>query len=147
MTFRVYLVKCVDGREYVGCTSLILKVRLRCHRQAKTSQLGAEIRRLGIQDFSITLLSEHEDELLAHSAEQIELETRKCWWPIGFNCTRTGKAGAMLVPPFTGKKHTEEWKQKNGERMKGNQWHLGHRHSEETRAKMSAAQKRRYEKK
>ena len=41
--------------------------------------------------------------------------------------------------PFLGKHHTEEAKRKNAEAHKGKQYHLGHKHSDETRQKMRLA--------
>lgn len=44
-----------------------------------------------------------------------------------------------------GRKHTEEWKRANGERMKGNQHVRGYRYTDEQKAKSSESKRRRYQ--
>lgn len=53
-----------------------------------------------------------------------------------FNFTDGGEDITGINNPMYNKHHTEEWKKQNSKRMKGNKHLLGHKHSDETRAKM-----------
>lgn len=54
---------------------------------------------------------------------------------------KMSEAAKRRKPSFLGHKHSEETKQKISEFHKGNTWHLGCRHTEEAKQKMSIAHK------
>lgn len=146
----IYLITClVNGKKYVGQTTKTVEKRFKEHVRRKKSLISKAIHEFGVENFTVEVLEECE------TSEQ--LNARECYWiayfdcisPKGYNCTNGGQGGWHHTPeacariaaansgenhPMYGRHHTPESKALIGASSKGR------RPSEETKAKLSAAQ-------
>jgi group I intron endonuclease len=149
----------VNGKSYVGQTSLLLENRVRRHFRNHT-YLGNTLRKYGLDNFTFSVLEVCTSKDQMDEREQFWIKEINCRHPLGYNFAAGG--GGSLGYVFTekqrerlslshigipqskesikkrilantGKKRSEDFR----ERMR--LLHIGRRPSEETRKKMSLA--------
>lgn len=146
------------NHRYIGKTERGLSHRVSQHKAAaragEISALYHAIRKYGELNIKVEILAEEDDpEFLTFLEIHYirELQTKR---PHGYNLTDGGDGmcgwemplHARLKISASAKKRrlTPETRAKIGAASKGHKYKLGSKHSDETRAKMSASQKRRY---
>ena len=168
--FCVYVIWCaVTNKYYVGVTYQKPILRIRQHKKGKQF-IDSEIKRIGWQgNWDWWLVEENISPELIDEREKFWVEFFNSVYPNGYNRTHGGigkisvseKTRALIREkalardysgeknPHYGKKHTDEVKAAQSERMKGENnprfgkspTNKGVPHTEEARAKMSAAHK------
>lgn len=98
--FCVYLITCLaNGKQYVGKAADAWK-RWQTHRRQAWSRLGSctalyrAMRKHGVPQFSITVLSEHDTEAEAFAAEIAAIAAHRTRSPHGYNLTDGGEGAS-----------------------------------------------------
>jgi len=149
MIYTIYIItNKVNAKQYIGMTNNISK-RWREHIKADGGcpALHAAIHKYGIGSFVLTVIANSYDRESACSVERLLIAEHNTKSPHGYNIARGGEGG--IGRPWTpeerntrnfgmrGKKHTDASKEKNRKSNTGNR--IGWRHTEESKAKMSAS--------
>ena len=139
-----------NGKPYVGQTTRPIKERFREHARCRKSLIGKAIRKYGAENFTFEVLEECENAEQLNEREIFWIAELNCKSPNGYNIsdggeghmgwTHTPEACAKISAtnrgeknPFYGKHHTDETKAKMSAAK------CGRKLSPETRAKISAA--------
>ena len=153
----------MNNKIYLGA-SLDMKKRWSCHRallrsgKHKNPHLQSSWKKYGEKSFEFELLLICREKQLPR-LEQLLLDKMKLDYNIAINAEnamrgrpRTAESKLRMsisnrgqIPWIKGKHHTRETKEKIRKALVGNSNHLGHKASGRSREKMSAAQKRRWQ--
>lgn len=127
----------VNGKIYVGQTKKSLKERFQEH-SCTDYPIGRGIRKYGKENFTIEPLEECETREQLNECEIFWIAELKSKSPNGYNLTDSGDGVSGCI-------FTDESKAKMSLSHRGQTaWNKGIKASAESRAKMSAAQKRRF---
>lgn len=155
------LTSVVNGKQYVGKTrqSLIQrwKQHVRTAKSGRQSCIHAALRERGYSAFTHRILSEALNEKAADQLERFWIRELGTLYPAGYNKNNGGAARPVgyshrldtkskMSRSRLGHKDAPRTLEKRRKRALGNTYHLGHTASTESRARMSAAQRRRYAK-
>lgn len=98
--FSIYIIKNkLNDKVYVGRTSYAIEHRFRNHtyaskRTRKITPLAVAMRNLGVENFWVELLEQHEDQKIAREREMYWVETLKP----EYNANQGGSGGETRVP-------------------------------------------------
>lgn len=123
----------ITGKQYVGLTTKDVDRRISEHIIGKT-YIGRALRKYGIQSFNISVIDSAITIDVLYEKEKYWIKYYECKSPSGYNLTDGGEGGLGHIV-------SEEGKRKIGRANKGNKYRLGHTFTEESRIKMSLAQK------
>lgn len=154
----LYLVTAPSGHQYVGISSQGTKKRWRDHQKAARrgvkTPLNSAIKKYGAAAFTVrTLVVTTWEEL--NRLEPLVIKAYGTRWPDGYNLREGGsqstphsESSALQAAKMRGRRHSEQQRKAHTAAMsslevrtKLSEAHKGHTHSEETKAKMSAARK------
>jgi group I intron endonuclease len=133
------IVNVTNGKFYVG-SSIVVKTRLRTHRRDlrngshHCSYLQRAWNKYGEESFKFEIIEYFDDKVLLIEAEDRWLSVHQGQSHC-YNTGRTAKAS------FLGRTHADETKAKVSAAQKGKQHRLGHTNSPEHRARQSAGMK------
>jgi group I intron endonuclease len=142
----VYLVThAATGRQYVGQTIRSIEARLRSHAQDKRTHVGRSIRKYGVDEFAIEAIERCHSQQDLDAAEVFWIDWYRTLEPLGFNVATGGRgvgplsdeAKALVAAAKRGVKKSPEAIAKVAAA------HRGLKRSEETRARMRAASAKR----
>ena len=138
----------LNGMTYVGQTTRSLEVRFKEHTKAD-SLIGDAIRKYGEENFSREIIEECKSSKQLYKREMFWIAYFNCKAPNGYNQTDGGESGwthtpetrAKMSESHTGTHLTAESRSKIATAQLGNKNSLGHRHTAESRTKMSKVNK------
>jgi group I intron endonuclease len=141
----------VDGKQYVGATTLKLPHRWSLHKTAAQRHpkglFHEALRVHGSEMFTIRELSTCLNKKTLDDLEKFWIRKLRTQSPAGYNMTGGGMAGFKVGPEISaklsaagmGRQPSAETREKLRKSSTGNRAFLGRKHSPETRAKMSAS--------
>jgi len=161
------IVNKINGKCYVGQTVRDFDYRMYWHiysaRTGPTSYIHRAIRKYGIQSFEFCVIDTASSKEILNEKETYWIRHLNSRAPDGYNMTNGGNGGSTNEGkphtaetirkmseqkkgdknPFFRKQHSDEVKRNLSKILKGNKHLLGHKHSEETRKKMSQSHRKR----
>jgi group I intron endonuclease len=149
----------ITGKQYVGKTTKSAETRWKQHvrtaNSGRNSCFHAAIREHGPAAFIWYVLSEALNAEVADKLERFWIRELNTFDPVGYNRNNGGAARpsgfrhrpetrSKMSAARMGHKAEASTLEKQRKRALGNSYHLGHKATPEARARMSAAQRRRY---
>ncbi len=83
MNFVYEITNNINNKKYIGVTKSPI-TRFKAHKNAKTD-LGTDIRNLGVENFNMQIIFEHEDRRICYIEEQKNIESKNTVYPYGYN--------------------------------------------------------------
>lgn len=130
--YALYRIHCIKtNMDYIGWSINPINRVFKQHEK-NDSYIGNAIRLYGwdIFDVDVLYLVKTKGEVLKLEIE--EITKHNCQAPNGYNLTAGGEGGAT----FSGRHHTEKWKQNKSEEMQGKKYAQGRHHTKEAIEKM-----------
>jgi group I intron endonuclease len=143
MSGIIYATRClVSGKLYVG-----LHTRGQKHYLGSGTVLKTAVKKYGRDKFIRKTIDSFETTEEGKAKERRWIAELNSKAPLGYNLCEGGEGTfrpceelrIRMSAAHRGKRHTDETRAKMSKAQKGNAHFLGHRHPEETKAKMSAA--------
>ena len=119
----------LDGKIYVGQTTQKLELRLKYHKSSKHTFIGRAIRKHGWKNFKAEVIEECESQEQLNEREVFWIAKLNCKKPNGYNLTDGGERNFKMVESV---------------RKKISLAGMGRKLSAETKAKISASNKKNY---
>lgn len=119
----------INDKVYVGQTTQELKLRLKYHKSNKNTLIGRAIRKYGWENFSVEVLEECETQEQLNEREIFWIKKLNSKNPNGYNLTDGGERNYKVVESV---------------RRKISLAGMGRKFSDETKAKISASNKKHY---
>ena len=138
----------LNGKCYVGQTTRTPEERFVEHKRCQTSNIGREIRKYGVENFTVEVLEECEIRELLNEREIFWIAELDCMWPRGYNNATGGQGNRERTPESVAKMSRKGMHHSDASRKqialsltddKNPQY--GKPLSDETKARLSAATK------
>jgi len=131
--FYVYKITCgINGKSYIGVTNnLVRRYKQHIRGQSHAVALISAIKKYGYDNFNYIIIETFQDAISAGLVEKECIISHNTISPDGYNLA--------IGAPFTiyAGVFSETTKRKQSESQKGNKNHLGKKHTEETKQKLS----------